>query len=83
MLETINKKREKRDAARERKAETAAKIEDQVETELLRRLRDGVYGELYDDEIINYPQAAFDKVVDDIGESDQENEDVLLSLSLP
>lgn len=50
-----------------------------MEAELLKRLREGVYGELYDDEIINYPQATFDKVVNDIGESDVENEDALFS----
>lgn len=46
-LEGVKKKTERREAAREKKALSAAHIEDVIEDELLRRLQQGVYGELY------------------------------------
>ncbi|KAL9650019.1 hypothetical protein ABK040_003137 [Willaertia magna] len=43
----VNKKEESKLKAREKRAEEVAKIEHQIERELLERLRNGVYGELY------------------------------------
>lgn len=48
-LEGVKKKTERREAVREKKALSAAHIEDVIEDELLKRLHQGVYGNLYEE----------------------------------
>ena len=67
----IKKKAERRDKIREKKAEIAANIENQIEQELLDRLKQGTYGEIY-----NYNPKVFEKVVGN-QEIESENEQEL------
>ncbi|CBZ56180.1 putative MAK16 protein [Neospora caninum Liverpool] len=46
-LVPVKQKTERRERAREKKAEVAAHLEDVIESELLKRLQQGVYGTLY------------------------------------
>lgn len=70
---TINKKVERRDARREIKAETAARLEKSIEKELLARLKDGAYGDLYDG-IVNVNQKAFDQVMEGLEAEEEYDE---------
>ena len=67
-LVAINKKIESREARREAKAEVAAKLEQSIESELLDRLRKGVYGS---EGIVNEQQESFIKALDKLQDTDQ------------
>ncbi|KAJ3116672.1 ribosome biosynthesis protein [Nowakowskiella sp. JEL0407] len=64
----VAKKVERREARREIKAETAARLEQSIEKELLDRLRKG----LYPDGIVNESQGAFSKALDMLEDENEE-----------
>ena len=65
----VNKKLDKREAARERKALRAAQLEKAIEQELIDRLKQGTYGDIY-----NFPERNYKKVLDQEGAVEQEEE---------
>jgi len=68
LMETVNKKDERRERTREAKALRAAQLERSIEQELVQRLQHGTYGEIY-----NFPQAAYEKALNH-AEAEMEDE---------
>ncbi|XP_043266779.1 protein MAK16 homolog A [Venturia canescens] len=71
-LVPLQRKIERRERRREEKALVAAKLETAIEKQLMERLRQGMYNDIY-----NFPQRVFDKAVEAVeveGDSEAESE---------
>ena len=76
-LVAIKKKTERRDDIRMAKAELKAKVDRQIQEELLDRLKQGTYGQIYED-LLNLNPGAFDRIVEQraLDEEDEYAEDL-------